>query len=118
MGLDLSDPADIEDARGLLAAIDGVEKVTVSDRPSQPWNLTVASAGDEGQVRSDVLAIVAREGLPLTSIRSGRARRSRTSIGARSRNPAVRPPTHAAPRPEIDHDRERHARPGRQPGRR
>ncbi len=69
VGLDLSDPADIEDARGLLAAIDGVEKVTVSDRPSQPWNLTVASAGDEGQVRSEVLAIVAREGLPLTSIR-------------------------------------------------
>ena len=68
VGLDLSEPDEIERAQALFAGIEGVTAVTVSERPSQPWNLAVTSAADEARVRSEVLAIVAREGLPLTSI--------------------------------------------------
>ena len=68
VGLDLSDPEAIERAQALFSGIDGVTAVTVSERPSLPWNLAVKSAAEEARVRSEVLAIVAREGLPLTSI--------------------------------------------------
>jgi ABC-2 type transport system ATP-binding protein len=69
VGLDLADAAEIERVRGLFGGVDGVETVTIADRIDQPWDLTVASAADAARVRSEVLAIVGREGLPLTSIR-------------------------------------------------
>jgi len=68
VGLDVSDPDEAERIRGLFAAIPGVDGVTVSDRPSVPWNLAVGSVDDEGRVRSAVLELVAAERLPLTSI--------------------------------------------------
>jgi ABC-2 type transport system ATP-binding protein len=70
VGLDVADATETERIRGLLAAIPGVDAITVSDRPSVPWNLAVGSVDDEARVRSAVLELVAREQLPLTSIQA------------------------------------------------
>jgi len=70
VGLEGTDDTETGRIRDVFAAIPGVESVRISDRPSQPWDLTVASVDQEARVRTAVLEIVAREHLPLTSIQA------------------------------------------------
>jgi ABC-2 type transport system ATP-binding protein len=69
VGLDVNDAAETERIRAMFAGIPRVESVAVADRPSQPWILTITKAADEARVRVEVLELVARDHLPLTSIR-------------------------------------------------
>ncbi len=69
VGLDLPEGTDDTHARGVLAAVPGVETLTDGPRPGDPWTLAVAPGSDPAAVRSAVLAVVAAEGLPLASIR-------------------------------------------------
>jgi ABC-2 type transport system ATP-binding protein len=69
VGLDLVETEAIERARARFAAIDGVRAVEPSASMAHAWVLTIDDVGDIGRVRSAVLAAVAADQLPLTSIR-------------------------------------------------
>ena len=64
--------ADAERAIGLIRAIDDVADVTAGSRPSDPASVTVRPPSAETSVRQAILAIAAREGLHLVSIRAVR----------------------------------------------
>ena len=70
IGLDVHAPDDIERARAILRAVPGVTRLGESIRPGDPWHISIAPGSDPAAVRTAVLAAVAREGLPLTSIRA------------------------------------------------
>jgi ABC-2 type transport system ATP-binding protein len=70
IGLDVHSPEDVERARSVLRAVPGVTALSDSIRPGDPWHISIAPNADPAVVRSAVLAAVAREGLPLTSIRA------------------------------------------------
>ena len=69
VGFDIVDVAEIERIRERIAGIDGVTTVTPGATTSQPWTVVVADVAAAGSVRSQILAIVGEEALPLTSIR-------------------------------------------------
>lgn len=64
------DTAAADRIRQALAGIDGVSGVERGDRPADPWTLLVEPPSAASRVREAVLAISARDGLGLTSIRS------------------------------------------------
>ena len=68
VGLDVAGPADIERARQVLAAIDGVDGVTSPASARGVWRLAVRPPGAEERVRQDVLAAAVQHGLRLHSI--------------------------------------------------
>jgi ABC-2 type transport system ATP-binding protein len=70
IGLDVHSPEDVERARAVLRAVPGVTRLSDSIRPGDPWHISIDPAADPATVRTAVLAAVAREGLPLTSIRA------------------------------------------------
>jgi ABC-2 type transport system ATP-binding protein len=70
IGLDVHSPDDVERARAILRAVPGVTRLGDSIRPGDPWHISIAPGSDPAAVRTAVLAAVAREGLPLTSIRA------------------------------------------------
>jgi ABC-2 type transport system ATP-binding protein len=65
-------PADAERAIELIRAIDDVDAVTAGTMPSDPATVTVRPPSAETAVRQAILAIAAREGLHLVSIRAVR----------------------------------------------
>jgi hypothetical protein len=54
----------------VLRAVPGVTALNDRARPGDPWRLSIAPNSDPAKVRSAVLAAVAAEQLPLTSIRA------------------------------------------------
>ena len=70
IGLDVHAPEDVERARSVLRAVPGVTSLRDSIRPGDPWHMSIAPSADPAAVRTAVLAAVAREQLPLTSIRA------------------------------------------------
>ncbi len=70
IGLDVHTPEDVERARSVLRAVPGVTSLRDSIRPGDPWHMSIDPSADPAAVRSAVLAAVAREHLPLTSIRA------------------------------------------------
>ena len=70
VGLDIHSDADKARARSVLGAVHGVTSIAESVRPGDPWHLTIERGVDPAAVRSAVLAAVAAEHLPLTSIRT------------------------------------------------
>ena len=70
IGLDVHTPEDVERARTVLRAVPGITRLGDSIRPGDPWHMSIAPGADPAAVRSAVLAAVAREQLPLTSIRA------------------------------------------------
>jgi ABC-2 type transport system ATP-binding protein len=70
IGLDVHAADDVERARSVLKAVPGVTRLGDSIRPGDPWHISIAPDADAVTVRIAVLAAVAREQLPLTSIRA------------------------------------------------
>jgi ABC-2 type transport system ATP-binding protein len=70
IGLDVHAPAEVERARTVLRSVTGVTALSDSIRPGDPWHISIAPNADPATVRSAVLAAVASEQLPLTSIRA------------------------------------------------
>ena len=70
VGLDVHSDADKARARSVLGGVRGVTSIAESVRPGDPWHLTIERGVDPASVRSAVLAAVAEEQLPLTSIRT------------------------------------------------
>ena len=70
VGLDLHGDAEKTRARSVLGAVTGVTSISDGARPGDPWHLEVDHGADPAAVRSAVLAAVATEHLPLTSIRA------------------------------------------------
>jgi len=70
IGLDLAGGDDGSRARTALAAVPGVVSVDDGARDDDPWVVTMAPGADPIAVRSEVLRVVASEGLPLASIRA------------------------------------------------
>lgn len=70
VGLDVHTDGDKARARSVLAAVPGVTDIRDSVRPGDPWHLSIEPGADPAAVRSAVLAAVATEHLPLTSIRA------------------------------------------------
>jgi ABC-2 type transport system ATP-binding protein len=70
VGLDVHGDADKARARSVLGGVPGVTSIADGARPGDPWHLTVERGADPANVRSAVLAAVAAEQLPLTSIRT------------------------------------------------
>ena len=70
VGLDLHGDSEKARARTVLGAVSGVTSITSGARPGDPWHLEVEHGADPAAVRSGVLAAVAAEHLPLTSIRA------------------------------------------------
>jgi ABC-2 type transport system ATP-binding protein len=70
IGIDVHTPTEVERARDVLRAVSGVTALNDSARPGDPWRLSIAPNSDPAKVRSAVLAAVAAEQLPLTSIRA------------------------------------------------
>ena len=70
VGLDVHGDAEKTRARSVLGAVRGVTSISDSVRPGDPWHLEIERGVDPASVRSGVLAAVAAEHLPLTSIRS------------------------------------------------
>jgi ABC-2 type transport system ATP-binding protein len=68
--LDAEDDGDRKRAESVLSTVPGVAAVDAGKRPSAPWVLTVAPEADLAAVRSQTLAAVASERLPLVSIRA------------------------------------------------
>lgn len=69
IGLETPDAGAADRAREAIAALDGVAGVTVGARPTDPWVVTIRDPDEIARTRSAILAVVAREGLPLTSLR-------------------------------------------------
>ena len=69
VGLDLAGPSEIERAKGVLLGIKGVRKVVPPADGSETWQLIVQPPEIEGQVRQQILAIAAEQGLGLTALR-------------------------------------------------
>jgi hypothetical protein len=70
VGLDLHGDAEKTRARSVLGAVTGVTSISDGARPGDPWHLEIDHGADPAAVRSAVLAAVATEHLPLTSIRA------------------------------------------------
>ncbi len=70
IGLDVHSAPDIERARAVLLGVRGVASIADGARPGDPWHLSIDRNADTAAVRSAVLAAVATEHLPLTSIRA------------------------------------------------
>ncbi len=70
IGLDVHSPEDVSRARSVLKGVPGVTALSDSIRPGDPWHISIAPGDDPATVRTAVLAAVAREQLPLTSIRA------------------------------------------------
>jgi ABC-2 type transport system ATP-binding protein len=70
VGFEPTEAARPERIRALLSGIDGVTDVTPGATDSLPWMVTVGDLTRAPEVRTRVLAIVAEERLPLTSIRA------------------------------------------------
>jgi ABC-2 type transport system ATP-binding protein len=68
--LDVDDDGERSRARNVLSAVPGVAEVQAAKRASAPWVLTVAQGAELASVRSQTLAAVASERLPLVSIRA------------------------------------------------
>jgi hypothetical protein len=68
--LDADDDAERSRIRDVLSAVPGVAAVEAAKRPSGSWVLSIAPDADLGAVRSQTLAAVASERLPLVSIRA------------------------------------------------
>ncbi len=69
VGFDLGTSGAVDTVRSKFEKIDGVLSVAPGTKPTDPWTLTIRSPGEAAKVRSAVLAVVAEQGLPLTSIR-------------------------------------------------
>jgi ABC-2 type transport system ATP-binding protein len=69
VGLDMDAEGDVERARGVLKAVDGVASVTAGSRATDPWNVAMVPGADPVRTRSAILAAVGEHGLPLASIR-------------------------------------------------
>jgi ABC-2 type transport system ATP-binding protein len=70
IGFDVRSEADAERARSVLRAVPGVAAIAPSIRPGDPWHVSIAQDADAATVRTAVLAAVADNRLPLTSIRA------------------------------------------------
>jgi ABC-2 type transport system ATP-binding protein len=70
VGFDVRSEADAEQARSVLRAVPGVAAISPSIRPGDPWHVSIAESADAATVRTAVLAAVAENRLPLTSIRA------------------------------------------------
>jgi ABC-2 type transport system ATP-binding protein len=70
VGLDLHADEEKARARSVLSGVTGVTSITDGARPGDPWHLEIERGADPATVRSAVLATVAAEHLPLTSIRA------------------------------------------------
>jgi ABC-2 type transport system ATP-binding protein len=68
--LDVGRDDDGARARSILSDVPGIASIDVGRRSSDPWILTVAQGADLPTVRSAVLGTIAREHLPLISIRA------------------------------------------------
>ena len=69
VGFDVSDPVEADRITGLLTRLEGVAVVTSGGAADRVWGVTLAPGASAGPVRSAILAAVAAEGLPMTSIR-------------------------------------------------
>jgi hypothetical protein len=69
VGFDLADGLDGDQLRERLATLAGVTRVEAGEHAADPWTVTVAEDLDPAGVRDAILALVAAERLPLTSIR-------------------------------------------------
>ncbi|HEX6868448.1 MAG TPA: ABC transporter ATP-binding protein [Candidatus Limnocylindrales bacterium] len=103
VGFDLTDPDRIDAVRSQIAAIPGVASVATGAVSTAPWTVTMTSPDVASEVRTAVLGLVAREGLPLTSIRPVVSslediyRRAVSRPLAAGRHEAVRTPTEVNP---------------------
>ena len=70
IGLDVHSGPDVERAKSVLRAVRGVTSISDGARPGDPWRVSIERSADPPTVRSAVLAAVAAEHLPLTSIRA------------------------------------------------
>jgi len=70
LGLDVPAGPEAERARSVLRSVPGVTGIADGSRPGDPWHISIAGDADAATVRSAVLAAVAVERLPLTSIRA------------------------------------------------
>jgi hypothetical protein len=68
--LDAEEDGERSRAQNVLSAVPGVAAVDAGKRPSAPWVLSVAPEANLAMVRSQTLAAVASERLPLVSIRA------------------------------------------------
>ena len=69
VGLDVDGPKEIERAKGVLLAIDGVRKVVPPAEGSDTWQVIVRPPEVEAKVRQQILAIAGAQGLGLTALR-------------------------------------------------
>ena len=69
VGLDLTDPAEIERAKGILLRIKGVRKVVAPTDGGDAWRVIVQPPDAEAGVRQQVLATAVAENLGLTALR-------------------------------------------------
>jgi ABC-2 type transport system ATP-binding protein len=70
VGLDLHTADEKAGARSVLGGVSGVTSISDGVRPGDPWHLEIERGANPATVRSAVLAAVAAEQLPLTSIRA------------------------------------------------
>jgi ABC-2 type transport system ATP-binding protein len=70
VGLDVHTDDEKARARSVLGGVSGVTSISDGVRPGDPWHLEIERGADPAHVRSAVLAAVAAEQLPLTSIRA------------------------------------------------
>jgi ABC-2 type transport system ATP-binding protein len=70
IGLDLHTADEKARARSVLGGVSGVTSISDGVRPGDPWHLEIERGANPATVRSAVLAAVAAEQLPLTSIRA------------------------------------------------